>query len=171
MLVAVHQHNRQAEPKTRSIACPGLGTCTGMVAPEEAARQMALAYRLALEPPVSISWELNSTSSCAWAWRRFEPADFQHTPRKTCSAPSFGQMSRQQKRLRRFAPTPIPLPVLMFSVSPRFPMNLRDDETDCVKCVRGVHDLARAKGMIPCTVPLVRPVPVLLCSGFVTHRS
>ena len=58
MLVAVHQHNRQAERKIRSIACPGLGTCHGMVAPEEAARQMALAYRWSLEPPVSISWVL-----------------------------------------------------------------------------------------------------------------
>jgi O-acetyl-ADP-ribose deacetylase (regulator of RNase III) len=58
MLVAVHQHNRQAERKIRSIACPGLGTSCGMVAPEEAARQMALAYRWSLEPPASISWAL-----------------------------------------------------------------------------------------------------------------
>ena len=65
MLVAVHQHNRQAEPKIRSIACPGLGTCTGRVAPEEAARQMALAYRLSLEPPVSISWELATARQVA----------------------------------------------------------------------------------------------------------
>ena len=58
MLVAVHQHNGQAERKTRSIACPGLGTSCGMVPPEEAARQMALAYRWSLEPPGSISWAL-----------------------------------------------------------------------------------------------------------------
>jgi O-acetyl-ADP-ribose deacetylase (regulator of RNase III) len=58
MLVAVHQHNRQDERKIRSIACPGLGTSCGMVAPEEAARQMALAYRWSLEPPTSINWAL-----------------------------------------------------------------------------------------------------------------
>jgi O-acetyl-ADP-ribose deacetylase (regulator of RNase III) len=58
MLVAVHQHNRQAERKIRHIACPGLGTSCGMVAPDEAARQMALAYRWSLEPPASISWAL-----------------------------------------------------------------------------------------------------------------
>lgn len=38
MLVAVHQHNRQAERTIRYIACPGLGTSCGMVAPAEAAR-------------------------------------------------------------------------------------------------------------------------------------
>ena len=58
MLVAVHQHNRQAERSIKSIACPGLGTSCGMVGPEEAARQMALAYRWSLEPPVSINWAI-----------------------------------------------------------------------------------------------------------------
>jgi hypothetical protein len=59
MLVAVHQHNCQAEREITSIACPGLGTCTGMVAPEEAARQMALAYRWSLEPLCRLagSWQ------------------------------------------------------------------------------------------------------------------
>ena len=38
------------------IACPGLGTATGDMPFDEAARQMALAYRHFLAPPQSISW-------------------------------------------------------------------------------------------------------------------
>ena len=36
-----------------------------MVAPEEAARQMALAYRWFLEPPVSIGWEFAAARQVA----------------------------------------------------------------------------------------------------------
>ena len=61
MLLAVRQHNRQCEREDvkRSIgivACPGLGTGTGRVPYEEAARQMALAYRHFLNPPNYINW-------------------------------------------------------------------------------------------------------------------
>jgi O-acetyl-ADP-ribose deacetylase (regulator of RNase III) len=59
MLLAVEQHNRDsATPTLRErkrkievIACPGLGTGIGKIAPDEAARQMALAYDHFLYPP------------------------------------------------------------------------------------------------------------------------
>ncbi len=56
MLLAVHQHNRRNDRKIRKIACPGLGTATGQVPYDEAARQMAAAYRHFLNPPSHISW-------------------------------------------------------------------------------------------------------------------
>ena len=56
MLLAVYQHNLTAAKKIRSIACPGLGTATGQVPYDEAARQMAVAYRNFLNPPSHISW-------------------------------------------------------------------------------------------------------------------
>ena len=56
MLLAVYQHNLTATKKIRSIACPGLGTATGQVPYDEAARQMAVAYRNFLNPPNYISW-------------------------------------------------------------------------------------------------------------------
>jgi len=39
MLVAVHRHNQGPSRKIEVIACPGLGTLTGRVEPNEAARQ------------------------------------------------------------------------------------------------------------------------------------
>jgi O-acetyl-ADP-ribose deacetylase (regulator of RNase III) len=56
MLVAVNQHNRTHPMKIASVACPGLGTATGRVPSEEAARQMALAYRWSLKPETLMSW-------------------------------------------------------------------------------------------------------------------
>lgn len=56
MLVAVQQHNRLNDRKIKTIACPGLGTATGEVPYDEAARQMAAAYRHFLNPPSRISW-------------------------------------------------------------------------------------------------------------------
>lgn len=56
MLLAVHRHNRSDKPPIEVIACPGLGTATGRVPPEEAARQMAVAYQHYLSPPIRISW-------------------------------------------------------------------------------------------------------------------
>jgi O-acetyl-ADP-ribose deacetylase (regulator of RNase III) len=51
MLLAVRQHNRTASAPIVKIACPGLGTGIGRIAPSEAARQMALAYDHFLYPP------------------------------------------------------------------------------------------------------------------------
>ena len=73
MLTAVRDHNvlalQQAaasstsstasEPTLRpirSVACTGLGTFYGKMALDEAARQMALAFKNFLTPPQSISW-------------------------------------------------------------------------------------------------------------------
>lgn len=56
MLLAVAAHNRAGAPPIRRIACPGLGTGVGQMRFDEAARQMACAYRLFLEPPPSLDW-------------------------------------------------------------------------------------------------------------------
>ena len=56
MLLAVYQHNLTDALKIQTIACPGLGTATGQVPYDEAARQMAAAYRNFLNPPSYISW-------------------------------------------------------------------------------------------------------------------
>jgi O-acetyl-ADP-ribose deacetylase (regulator of RNase III) len=54
MLLAVQALDR---PLIRVVACPGLGTATGRVPPDEAARQMALAYRHFLHPPARLDWK------------------------------------------------------------------------------------------------------------------
>ena len=56
MMLAVWKHNQASEDKIEIVACPGLGTSTGGVPPEQAARQMAAAYRHFLSPPTMISW-------------------------------------------------------------------------------------------------------------------
>ncbi|RSK42401.1 macro domain-containing protein [Hymenobacter perfusus] len=44
------------QKRIQVVACPGLGTATGRMPVEEAARQMALAYRYYLDPPQAITW-------------------------------------------------------------------------------------------------------------------
>lgn len=56
MLLAVEQHNQSGKHKINIVACPGLGTSTGRVAPDEAARQMEIAYRNFYNPPKAITW-------------------------------------------------------------------------------------------------------------------
>lgn len=56
LLRAVHQHNQQNEQKIERVLCPGLGTGTGRVPAKEAARQMSLAYKNYLNPPLFINW-------------------------------------------------------------------------------------------------------------------
>ena len=56
MLLAVYRHNQTEPIKIQTIACPGLGSATGRVPPDEAARQMALAYQHFLAPPARIHW-------------------------------------------------------------------------------------------------------------------
>jgi O-acetyl-ADP-ribose deacetylase (regulator of RNase III) len=51
MLLAVEQHNRHHPRKIATVACPGLGTGIGRILPDEAARQMALAYDHFIYPP------------------------------------------------------------------------------------------------------------------------
>ncbi len=56
MLLAVRKHNRCTEQKIKTVACPGLGTATGHVPYNQAARQMALAYEHFLSPPTYLDW-------------------------------------------------------------------------------------------------------------------
>jgi len=56
MCLAVSDFNEQNNGVINSVACCGLGTLTGGVAPEEAARQMSLAWRNFFNPPSKISW-------------------------------------------------------------------------------------------------------------------
>jgi O-acetyl-ADP-ribose deacetylase (regulator of RNase III) len=56
MLLAVRLHNRTSGRPVRKVACPGLGTATGRTPANEAARQMAAAWRHFLSPPRRISW-------------------------------------------------------------------------------------------------------------------
>lgn len=60
MLLAVRKHNQNEQPPIKVIACPGLGTATGQVPVNEAARQMALAYTHFLKPPRYIDWRFAS---------------------------------------------------------------------------------------------------------------
>ena len=63
MLDAVHQrlaiqaHNQSSERKITTAVFPAMGTGFGGVAFDEAARQMAVAYRHYLEPPHRIDWD------------------------------------------------------------------------------------------------------------------
>lgn len=58
MLTAVHRHNQRAERQIQIVACPGLCTATGQMFNDEAAGQMALAYRNFLNPPQLLDWEM-----------------------------------------------------------------------------------------------------------------
>ena len=57
-LLAIRQHNLSGKSEIKSVACPGLGSGTGMVPADEAARQMAAAYQNFLFPPTHIDWRL-----------------------------------------------------------------------------------------------------------------
>lgn len=56
-LLAVHRQNVTCEPKIESVAFPAMGTGFGGVPFDEAARQMAAAYRHYLEPPHRLDWD------------------------------------------------------------------------------------------------------------------
>lgn len=58
MLLAVRKHNRHHAIPIEVVACPGLGTATGKMSFEEAAKQMAFAYSNFLNPPSKIDWEI-----------------------------------------------------------------------------------------------------------------
>ncbi|WP_220369773.1 macro domain-containing protein [Paludisphaera rhizosphaerae] len=57
MLLAIHAHNRSNDQKIEVAAFPAMGTGFGGVPFDEAARQMAAAYRHFLEPPHRIDWD------------------------------------------------------------------------------------------------------------------
>jgi O-acetyl-ADP-ribose deacetylase (regulator of RNase III) len=56
-LLAIAQHNGREEPKIRVAAFPAMGTGFGGMPFDEAARQMAAAYRHYLEPPHRLDWD------------------------------------------------------------------------------------------------------------------
>ncbi len=69
MLLAVDRHNAAGSGMPiRSIACPGLGTATGRVPFDEAARQMSCAYRHFLTPPTAITWPYAVARQDAVGW-------------------------------------------------------------------------------------------------------
>jgi O-acetyl-ADP-ribose deacetylase (regulator of RNase III) len=56
-LLAVYAHNVASESKIEVVALPAMGTGFGGVPFDEAARQMAAAYRHYLEPPHRLDWD------------------------------------------------------------------------------------------------------------------
>lgn len=56
-LLAIQSHNATAERKIETAALPALGTGFGGVPFDEAARQMAVAYRYYLDPPHRLDWD------------------------------------------------------------------------------------------------------------------
>ncbi len=57
-LLAIAAHNRSDPRKIEAAAFPAMGTGFGGVSFDEAARQMAAAYRHFLEPPHRLDWDL-----------------------------------------------------------------------------------------------------------------
>lgn len=55
-LLSIHQHNKVAERKIESVVFPGMGTGCGMVLPNSAAQQMALAWRHYTGIAMPITW-------------------------------------------------------------------------------------------------------------------
>ncbi len=56
-LLSVHAHNLASHEKIETVALPAMGTGFGGVPFDEAARQMAAAYRHYLEPPHRLDWD------------------------------------------------------------------------------------------------------------------
>jgi len=56
-LLAVHAHNVASDETIETVAFPAMGTGFGGVPFDEAARQMAAAYRHYLEPPHRLDWD------------------------------------------------------------------------------------------------------------------
>jgi O-acetyl-ADP-ribose deacetylase (regulator of RNase III) len=56
-ILAIQAHNARAERKIETAAFPAMGTGFGGVPFDEAARQMATAWRHYLDPPHRIDWE------------------------------------------------------------------------------------------------------------------
>ena len=56
-LLAIQAHNRTADEKIAVVGLPAMGTGFGGVPFDEAARQMAAAYRHSREPPHRLDWD------------------------------------------------------------------------------------------------------------------
>ncbi len=70
MLLAVWHHNQKETDNIETIACPGLGTMTGQMPFNRAAKHMALAYKNFLNPLDNITWYYATTrlsgDRCWW---------------------------------------------------------------------------------------------------------
>jgi O-acetyl-ADP-ribose deacetylase (regulator of RNase III) len=64
-LLAIHAHNRTSEQQIEVAAFPAMGTGFGGVPFDEAARQMAVAYRHYREPPHRLDWDFVSQRQLA----------------------------------------------------------------------------------------------------------
>jgi O-acetyl-ADP-ribose deacetylase (regulator of RNase III) len=56
-LLAIHAHNVSGDQPIETVALPAMGTGFGGVPFDEAARQMAAAYRHYVEPPHRLDWD------------------------------------------------------------------------------------------------------------------
>lgn len=56
-LLSIYHHNRGSEDAIGSVVFPAFGAGFGGVAPAEVARQMAVAWKLFLEPPYPPDWD------------------------------------------------------------------------------------------------------------------
>jgi len=56
MLAAVANYNKKNKVRINHVLCPGLGTATGGMELDKAAKLMALAYRNFLKPTTKMSW-------------------------------------------------------------------------------------------------------------------
>ena len=56
-LLAIHAHNLASDEMIETVAFPAMGTGFGGVPFDEAARQMAAAYRHYLDPPHRLDWD------------------------------------------------------------------------------------------------------------------
>ena len=72
MLLEILKHNQKSTHKINTVACPGLGTATGQVPTDEAAYQMALAYRNFIDPPLKMSWHFASLRQNAVRYGGYE---------------------------------------------------------------------------------------------------
>lgn len=57
LLVAVKTHNQHHPKPIQTLLCPGMGTGTGWLDPNISAKQMELAYRNFLSPPMELDWK------------------------------------------------------------------------------------------------------------------
>jgi O-acetyl-ADP-ribose deacetylase (regulator of RNase III) len=66
-LLAIYRHNVQAieEKRIRTVAMPAMGTGFGGMGFDEAARQMAAAWRHFLEPPHRLTWDVVTSRQLA----------------------------------------------------------------------------------------------------------
>ena len=69
-LLAIQLHNRNSPDRIRTVAFPAMGTGFGGVSFDEAASQMATAYRHLLEPPHRLDWDFVASRQLAICYDR-----------------------------------------------------------------------------------------------------